>query len=422
MTKYMKRFSLSSILFAVCMSLSAQATLERLEENIARGGGIYHSYEFVDIEDVKAPNGYKPFYISHYGRHGSRYHFLDYFFGTLKPVLNHADSLDNLTLDGNLLLSQVDSILAAHHLMLGNLTDRGKREQKLLAERMSNRFPEVFSDKTRNQVEAYSSIVRRCIMSMATATARLTQLNPTIDLRLRSDDIVYQYLSLGKKSRETSKYFDPLMNEALQKAFDWSNISARVFKDPSKVIGTPFELGHDIWNFWAICQCLETVHIDILKYFTLEEFQKSYSIRSGYAYLKHVRSDVYGEANAKESVPLLTDFVLKADEAIAGGKVAATLRYGHDSTLMPLAAIMGLQDFSKTHSMDNLPVDYWDLGSKICMASNLQMVFYKNKKGDIIVKVLYNEKETTIPALEPVYGKHYYSWDSLRRYYTEKLK
>ena len=46
MTKYMKRFSLSSILFAVCMSLSAQATLERLEENIARGGGIYHSYEY----------------------------------------------------------------------------------------------------------------------------------------------------------------------------------------------------------------------------------------------------------------------------------------------------------------------------------------------------------------------------------------
>jgi hypothetical protein len=404
------------------MSLSAQATLERLEEDITRGGGIYHSYEFVEIEDVKAPKGFKPFYISHYGRHGSRYHFLDYFFGTLRPVLNHADSLDNLTPDGKLLLSQVDSILAAHHLMLGNLTDRGKREQKLLAERMSNRFPEVFSDKTRNQVEAYSSIVRRCIMSMATATARLTQLNPTIDLRLRSDDIVYQYLSLGKKSRETSKYFDPFMNEALQKSFDWSNISARVFKDPSKAIGTPFELGHDIWNFWSICQCIETVHIDILKYFTLEEFYQSYRIRSGYAYLKHVRSDVYGEANANESVPLLVDFVEKADEAIAGGKVAATLRYGHDATLMPLAAMMGLEDFSKTHSMDNLPVNYWDLGSKIGMASNLQMVFYKNKKGDVIVKFLYNERETTVPALEPVYGKYYYSWDSLRKFYAEKMK
>jgi hypothetical protein len=47
------------------MSLSAQATLERLEEDITRGGGIYHSYELVEIEDVKAPKGFKPFYISH---------------------------------------------------------------------------------------------------------------------------------------------------------------------------------------------------------------------------------------------------------------------------------------------------------------------------------------------------------------------
>lgn len=40
MTKNLKRFSLTSILLAVCLSLSAQATLERLEENITLGGGF----------------------------------------------------------------------------------------------------------------------------------------------------------------------------------------------------------------------------------------------------------------------------------------------------------------------------------------------------------------------------------------------
>jgi hypothetical protein len=49
------------------------------------------------------------------------------------------------------------------------------------------------------------------------------------------------------------------------------------------------------------------------------------------------------------------------------------------------------------------------------MASNLQMVFYTNKNGEILVKLLYNEKETTIPALKPENGP-YYDWSVLRQY------
>lgn len=39
MTKYLKTFSLTVLLLAGCLSLSAQATLQRLEEDITRGGG-----------------------------------------------------------------------------------------------------------------------------------------------------------------------------------------------------------------------------------------------------------------------------------------------------------------------------------------------------------------------------------------------
>lgn len=49
------------------------------------------------------------------------------------------------------------------------------------------------------------------------------------------------------------------------------------------------------------------------------------------------------------------------------------------------------------------------------MASNLQMVFYSNRKGNILVKLLYNEKETAIPALTPECGP-YYSWSVLKDY------
>ena len=49
------------------------------------------------------------------------------------------------------------------------------------------------------------------------------------------------------------------------------------------------------------------------------------------------------------------------------------------------------------------------------MGSNLQMVFFRNRKDDVLVKILYNERETAIPAV-PAYSGPYYKWDDLRAY------
>ena len=47
------------------------------------------------------------------------------------------------------------------------------------------------------------------------------------------------------------------------------------------------------------------------------------------------------------------------------------------------------------------------------MASNLQLVFYRNDKGDVIVKVLYNEGEVRLRGVMPVCGP-YYSWHDMK--------
>ena len=46
-------------------------------------------------------------------------------------------------------------------------------------------------------------------------------------------------------------------------------------------------------------------------------------------------------------------------------------------------------------------------------AGNLQMVFYRDRRGDVLVKILYNERETKIPAVEAFQGP-YYRWEDLR--------
>ena len=56
--------TLSSSLF-VLRSASAQS-LEQM-------GGVYYAYPVTETTLAAAPEGYEPFYISHYGRHGSRW-------------------------------------------------------------------------------------------------------------------------------------------------------------------------------------------------------------------------------------------------------------------------------------------------------------------------------------------------------------
>ena len=50
------------------------------------------------------------------------------------------------------------------------------------------------------------------------------------------------------------------------------------------------------------------------------------------------------------------------------------------------------------------------------MAENLQLVFYRNKKGAVLVKFLFNEEEVSLPALRPVKAC-YYAWPEVRAYF-----
>ena len=306
--------------------------------------------------------------------------------------------------------------------MLGNLTPKGLEEHKLIARRMSSRFSRIFNSRNRNVIDAYSSTVRRCIMSMAGSTATLMQLHPSLELRLTSDNRAFEFTNNGHAvSRESKKYYLPYQEQAVASQVDWTGVKDRVFRNPSLVEASDFEMGRDILCFWAICQDIETVHIDILDYLTLDQVYNNWRLRSGFFYLMFARAKEFGTDRLKGMAPLVLHFVNQADEAIATEKVAATLRYGHDTTLMPLAAALGLEDFSKDHSMTDLPTDYWDTASKICMGSNLQTVFYRNKAGEVIVKILYNEKETHIPALEPDYAGVYYKWENLREYWLKQI-
>ena len=54
------------LMLLLCVASNAQGLRERQ-------GGVYYAYHAPEFISTDVPQGYHPFYISHYGRHGSRW-------------------------------------------------------------------------------------------------------------------------------------------------------------------------------------------------------------------------------------------------------------------------------------------------------------------------------------------------------------
>ena len=54
------------------------------------------------------------------------------------------------------------------------------------------------------------------------------------------------------------------------------------------------------------------------------------------------------------------------------------------------------------------------------MAANIQWVFYRNREGRVLLKILLNERESRIPV--PTDRWPYYDWESVRDHYQSILK
>ena len=65
-----KYIVLSVCLCGIHLNGFAQSTREAILEDIARTGGVYYAYPVKEAIATPPPKGYKPFYISHYARHG----------------------------------------------------------------------------------------------------------------------------------------------------------------------------------------------------------------------------------------------------------------------------------------------------------------------------------------------------------------
>ena len=96
-----KLLLLAAAVLCAAISSSAQDYRELIKENPAMAGSNMMNYIYEPAAYTPAPKGYKPFYISHYGRHGSRYEGNDKSAAPVWKVMRAADSLGLLSEAGN---------------------------------------------------------------------------------------------------------------------------------------------------------------------------------------------------------------------------------------------------------------------------------------------------------------------------------
>ncbi len=424
----MKRFLTWALLALFSGTAVAQTSIPEtpvvrfLRENPRRAAFNTHSYEFLPIQDTPAPKGYKPFYISHYGRHGSRSDWGGPQYRLVRDPLAKANEQHLLTPAGDSLMHEAAVIYELHNGMDGRLTPRGVREHAQLAERMYHRFPEVFK-KGCKHIRAVSSTTPRCIVSMNGFTGRLMSLQPDLDFDLDTGEKYYAYIARGENSTLTARTDKALAEYRKTIEWDTETVYRTLFTDPAearKLIPDAVAFQNAIYDCARVSDPFD-IPDNMFRYLPFGNVVKFHELNFLSAYLNQCDSKLNGEIRLPRAQELVDTLISQAD-AVISGKVrkAADLCFGHDWPYLGLVCYLGLEGVSERYTLEEAAAKW--LPSWFCpFAANLQMIFYRSKKSDeILVKFLMNERETKLPALEAVQGP-YYRWNDVKAWCENRI-
>lgn len=354
--------------------LEAQTARDEIRNNVCLSASNYLAYPGPSQKKLTpAPKGYSPFYISHYGRHGSRFLISPDDYDVPVRVLARADSLGKLTPLGKDVLRRVTMLRDEAAGRLGELTELGAEQHKQIARRMYERFPEVFKGNV--VVDAKSTVVIRCILSMENEMQQLLLMNPKLTIKHDASMHDMYYMNQSDPALYAQKMprrAEVMWKEYCSRRVNPERLMLSLFSDSSYV---RYEVDASDLNY------------------------KPFSQRN-----------------------LLRNIIHQADSCIALDRPGATLRFGHETMVLPLTCLLGINGYdSQISSLDSLESKGWINYKVFPMGANIQLVFYRRSRNDndVLVKVLLNENEATLPVKTDC--APYYRWSDFKKYYLDKL-
>jgi len=384
-----------------------------------------------------APQGKKPFYISHYGRHGSRYLSNRKGYDIPYRMLYKADSLGLLTQTGKDALRELRHIIGDSEGHWGDLSELGKRQHRQIACRMVERFPEVFSDDA--FVDAHSTTVSRCVLSMGAAIQQLVALNPNLDVTMHASKEDMWYMNhqdtLLRNRMETPEtklayttFYKPLVGNyrLMQELFTDPDAARKVLDDCAATLQP--SNGEQWLNYYLLFSGLIQQNTRIgersrlIDLFTYEDIHCFWQCENAWWYFMYGPSPLNGGDQPYTQRYLLRQMINETDRCLRLKRPGASLRFGHETILLPLTCLLGINGFDfQTDDFSALEPNGWWACLVFPMASNIQLVFYREnpQDKDIIFKILLNEQEATLPI--PTDIAPYYHWRDFRKHYLRML-
>ena len=381
-------------------------------------GGVYYAYHVpVGEQDTPVPHGAVPFYISHYGRHGSRWVTSD---ARYQWIISQFTDKDNLTSLGKKMRKRLEKVWKNAEGNGGKLSPLGVVQHRGIADRMLKRFPQVFQRGLK--VEAYSSTVDRCVKSMNAFCGELSHSQGFKGVVSQSSDA---------ENMKWIIYSSPAVKQLANRVHPRRYLGnerfiAALFKNPLKV-KDPEKLMSEIYAVYSDIQDVN-VKVDLSEFFTDDECRDLYEQNNTRMWICNGQAPENYGVPQLSAVSLWENIKTKAEYAMAHGDVAADLRFGHDTALYRLLSLLGFMCLSdeRVDEMDQV----------IPMAANLQIVFYckpelvgKPLSGkQVFVKFLVNEKAERIFKLRSLDvaadGRtgYYYRWDFLVKYIEKRIQ
>lgn len=419
----MRRLLLSFLVLSF-ITASARDARQEIADTPGKAGGVYYAYPVTGTDITPAPKGYEPFYVSHYGRHGSRYLIADQDYRNIIDVIERAHNDGKLTPKGEEVYSRLMQVWDEARGRGGELTPLGARQHHDIAQRMYRAYPQAFA--TGAELTAASTQVMRCAHSMFNFVQGLKELDPTLNIPMESNarNMIYLCHSLPPSWKFNDNKGRLPWKQEYEKfkagKVNPDRLMASLFNDPDYISRYifPGELMTGLYWIAVDMQNMETP-VSFYDIFTNEELYDIWEMINASFYIKNSSFPDSDGLNVDNAKNLLTNILDTADSYISQGKHGATLRFGHDGNIVPLAALLRLEDcHGYATDMDKI-ADVWQSYNISPMASNLQIIFFKNKKGDILVKFMMNEQETAIDM--PTSSFPFYRWDDVRSYMQEAI-
>lgn len=414
----LRRFFMMATAALSVISASAALTVEKeIAECPEKAGGIYYAYD-VQVDSMPpVPEGYAPVYISHYGRHGSRWPVNQKIYKTAGDFFQAQQLAQNIAPEGKAAWKMVTLCAGNAHGHLGELSPLGERQHKGIAERMYQRFPSLFSEKS--HVVARSSVEPRCIMSMVAFCDALRGLsNASIEKHATPGDMDFIHHNTPEAKMNTgedapwmwsfSSYRDSVTR--------CPKVAAKLFKEVPQSDSLPIFM-RSLYDVAISVQDIDSLDADLLSVFDADELTSLWKASNYMQYIANGRS-IESIYSGTESVkPLLAEITERADEMLESGEVKVDLRFGHDTDLLRLVALLDIDGRGLELENPDEAAEKWRNFEISPMGGNLQLVFFRNGAGNVIVLPRLNEVPVAISDV-PQTSPGFYDWELLKTYFS----